>query len=414
MKKTLLTTLYLFFIISVLQAEPVVGHYASKIEYSETLEEVNSDLLKGKVIVLDFWATWCVPCIKSFPLVNNLVDKLNGRSDVVFVAITDERKEDVEQFFLKKKIDLKAVKLIDKDGITFKKFEIDSRPQTFVIDKAGIIRWIGAIEDLSQELLNDLASESLSSSSNHEGQNEKNTVRAGMHFYVHNSKDDANGASLFYDWNAKYWKFNTNGSSLINIVKDIARPKLETDVEFIDTSMSERENFCIRFRLDTSLMTDKRKEYYRNKILINSIEENYLLELLNGCGIKTFVKEEEREVYFLEISDNKKLESYISNEKDNLSLIRVPQRRIYEFNNILLKQIAQKSSDFGIIVRDASNEMQKRYNLNIDASDFETFLKSLGEYGLRLKKGVGMTKVLYVKFVKPQNEHLISSVTNKN
>src|ERR1700679_2534416 len=63
-------------------------------------KEVSWDKLKGKVVVLEFWATWCGPCIKAIPHLNDLAEQFKGKP-VVFISVTSEN-EDVVRFFLKK------------------------------------------------------------------------------------------------------------------------------------------------------------------------------------------------------------------------------------------------------------------------------------------------------------------------
>lgn len=48
---------------------------------------IDLELLKGKVVILDFWATWCVPCMKEMPLLQKVYDKYKGNSNVVFMVI---------------------------------------------------------------------------------------------------------------------------------------------------------------------------------------------------------------------------------------------------------------------------------------------------------------------------------------
>ena len=61
--------------------------------------EISWDKFKGKVVVLEFWATWCGPCVQSIPHLNDLVEQFKDKP-VVFISVTSES-EDVVQLFLK-------------------------------------------------------------------------------------------------------------------------------------------------------------------------------------------------------------------------------------------------------------------------------------------------------------------------
>lgn len=61
-------------------------------------KEVKLSSLKGKVVVLNFWGTWCGPCRKEIPLLNGLVDSFKENSKVVFLAVSSEKKERIESF----------------------------------------------------------------------------------------------------------------------------------------------------------------------------------------------------------------------------------------------------------------------------------------------------------------------------
>jgi thiol-disulfide isomerase/thioredoxin len=93
--------------------------------------------LKGKVVVLDFWATWCGPCVKGLPKVSEVTKKLADQG-VVFVACNlAEDKATVEAFLQKKQLSI-AVALCDQE--LGGKFGVSGIPHTVVIGTDGLVK----------------------------------------------------------------------------------------------------------------------------------------------------------------------------------------------------------------------------------------------------------------------------------
>lgn len=112
--------------------------------------QVNLSDLKGKVVILDFWATWCVPCKASFPAMQMAVDKYKNDPDVEFLFIhTWERSktpvEDAKAFITGKKYSFQVLMdLKDQEAKTNKvvdSYQVTGIPAKFVIDKRGNIRF---------------------------------------------------------------------------------------------------------------------------------------------------------------------------------------------------------------------------------------------------------------------------------
>jgi len=104
---------------------------------------VSLEKLKGKVVFVDFWATWCPPCRASIPAVESLYEKYKDDDNICFIGINlSEDKETVSKFVKQEGINY-SVLLSDKKVIA--DYKIRSIPSFFIIDKDGNIinRYLG-------------------------------------------------------------------------------------------------------------------------------------------------------------------------------------------------------------------------------------------------------------------------------
>jgi thiol-disulfide isomerase/thioredoxin len=112
---------------------------------------------KGRVVVLDFWATWCGPCIQSMPLVEEVIKDFADR-DVELLAVNmEERPEQVKAVLERHKFGVPVA--IDRDGGVAAKYAVTAIPQTVVIDRDGKVARLfvgggkGTADALRQALL---------------------------------------------------------------------------------------------------------------------------------------------------------------------------------------------------------------------------------------------------------------------
>jgi peroxiredoxin len=105
--------------------------------------------LRGKAVILNFWATWCVPCKQEMPLIET---KFKQNSDELEVLAVDfgEPVEDVRSFV--KQLGLTFDILLDPQASVQEEYAVRGFPTTFVIDKDGIIRAVHLGEMSSSEL----------------------------------------------------------------------------------------------------------------------------------------------------------------------------------------------------------------------------------------------------------------------
>lgn len=106
-----------------------------------SLPSINSTITlkdyQGKIVYLDFWASWCSPCKDSFPWMNAMQEKY-AKDDVVFIAINvDRNKSDAKKFLAQTPANFTLA--FDSQGKTPKAYEVMGMPSAYIIDKKGRI-----------------------------------------------------------------------------------------------------------------------------------------------------------------------------------------------------------------------------------------------------------------------------------
>jgi peroxiredoxin len=90
---------------------------------------------RGKIVLLNFWASWCFPCVIEMPAMEKLHKRFKHRNFVMVAINLQESAEQVKQFF--KNYKLTFMTLLDTKGIVGTEFGIRSIPTTFILDKEG-------------------------------------------------------------------------------------------------------------------------------------------------------------------------------------------------------------------------------------------------------------------------------------
>ena len=95
--------------------------------------------LKGKVVLVDFWASWCAPCRKSFPWLNDMQKKY-GTKGLVIVGVNVDTERSLADNFLRK-LPAEFRVAFDTDGKVASAYQLVGMPSSFLIDTNGDIKY---------------------------------------------------------------------------------------------------------------------------------------------------------------------------------------------------------------------------------------------------------------------------------
>jgi cytochrome c biogenesis protein CcmG/thiol:disulfide interchange protein DsbE len=112
---------------------------------------------KGKVVLIDFWASWCIPCRTSFPALDALYREYQPRGLEVLAVNLDERRRDADTFLATRPHTMPV--LFDARGASPLAFAVRGMPSSFLIDRAGHIRFthMGYSDNIGEQYRREIA-----------------------------------------------------------------------------------------------------------------------------------------------------------------------------------------------------------------------------------------------------------------
>lgn len=257
---------------------------------------------EDKLILIDFWATWCGPCIASFPHLEELQEKY--RDDLQILAISDEKVDVVANFLAKKNFDISFLNSVDKD--LFKRFNISERPTSCLISKKGEFLWVGNSQYFEPILIKYLKT----------GKVPKPTIRESYkQFYDKDFNLEQESKIIDYtlsegkDPKLYFAQIQKEDNSLVNI-EYISVPVTEIIQDFYKIGGLQFINN--RPELDTILLNIKAKS---DKLTYGEVKNKILEEIQNTYNFNIKEKRKKTDVHLLTIVDENALERNIETVK---------------------------------------------------------------------------------------------------
>lgn len=107
---------------------------------SDSGRNVRLSELRGQVVLINFWASWCSPCRQELPLLSKIYSQYRGAGFALLAVNVDDNRKDAEGML--KRLDLKFPTLFDGNKRVAKLYGVDTMPATLVIDRDGRVRYV--------------------------------------------------------------------------------------------------------------------------------------------------------------------------------------------------------------------------------------------------------------------------------
>ncbi len=98
---------------------------------------ISFEALRGRVVYVDFWASWCGPCRRSFPWMNELHQRYGARGLTIVAINVDAKREDADRFLRQYPATFAVV--YDPTGATPRAYDVKAMPSSYLVDRAGRI-----------------------------------------------------------------------------------------------------------------------------------------------------------------------------------------------------------------------------------------------------------------------------------
>lgn len=365
----------------VAQSGPSVGDKAPVLNITDWLANVPADKsLEGRPIIVDFWATWCGPCIKAVPHFNELKAEFASNQELLFLSMSDEKPDKINRSL--KRIDFKSAVVTDATGKTREAFQINAIPVTYLIDKAGIIQWTGSPDLLTATVIKQfLAGEPLQTDPSIEIVEAEEAEESPA---ASSEQDFSTVFGLLKNKDIKYL-FKVSATDDPNSIGINALPKAYFKM---GNSLGQHlsDLWAIgegRIKAPEGMLETLYNVSYVNRSGIG--KEEAMIEIkeqfLRTLGLKMTAEERETTVYQLAIKNADLLEEA---EGEMAGISDAGDQKVFT-NQDISSVLTELEKSIGLLFEDKT-ELTETYDFLLNQTDLQGLKADLASYGLMLKE----------------------------
>ena len=366
------------------QSNIKIGERAPKIHIDKwLLNKPKNKTIENRFIVLDFWATWCAPCLRNVDHINTLKEHFSDQ-DILFLQMTKESAQTARSVF--DRVEFQTPVVTDKRNKTYANFgdginEIAYYPMVVLIDDTNIIRWYGSSEKLTIEMLEELLLR-------------KNIPIAQMSLNgPYNIARDPE-TYINREFGVELWSELMQDPNIVftSLIQEI--PKNQEKIFDVKTAtgaliQGHTLNSMLKslypdkvFVIPESLISTKYNFYFVNHDLNSDSDQLLLHEIASQLDLdlnKSKTNHVERGLF---VKDDALL---IPSTSDKRSPISLDENDILTLSYNTISELASAISQRTDLFLTTTNNTKKRYQFNVNIATNESIKESLKCYGIFIR-----------------------------
>lgn len=337
-----------------------------------------------KFIVLDFWATWCAPCLAALPHLNNLQQQFAKNTNIVFFSLTDEPPERIKKIL--NNFYFRSYIISDTTHATQNAFEISSIPKTFLIDSNGIIRWIGEPKELTVEMLRKLFdNETIKSSFDQSAEDqflENRKLSADSLFKAYRKKFDDQTVKNYFDASIDNFKdFHKEASRISR--KEFNKIQFGANLKSLFATLLKCSETQIK--LPACLINKKINFFFKSDS--ENPEKVFFDKLTSYLKLKQIVTKQLQNTLLIKVKDTTKLNQYKQSSpiggwstSDDFKVIAIKNVSLKDFASLIEHAVKMPVELKNL------DQYPGSYSITINNENFRHFEKSMENYGFKITK----------------------------
>lgn len=365
-----------------------------KINITHYISEYNNHIsANSKFVVLEFWATWCAPCLAALPHLNKLQTEFRRDTTISFISMTSEQPDRVRKIL--SRFHFESAVVCDTTGKTEKEFGVTSIPATFIIDSKGNVRWKGLPRELNSKVIHDVISDIETQKPVQETELTSNKVSDDQILYTKYRKlfDEFNKENYF---EISFWEstdIERGASSIGEYVK----------VFKIGVSIRKLLSELLKSSVGQVILPSELKDKSISYIMISkrsrtdtTIDKSLLEKMMSELKLEYLVKNELSTVMEIGLENKLELAKHVTDgpyeqtsSDKTAKIVGISNGHLsellLEMNNVSETKVSMDSTILN----------SKKYSITLDLSTFKALSNSLHAYGLMVKRKKALVPKYY-------------------